>query len=149
VTLDDYQNLAGRTDVDHDADYYALLLTAEAGEVAALFQKVRHGKPLSSERLAEELGDALWAVARCAAKHGFKLSQIAQGNAAKLRARWPDGFGVTAKADEKCAAPDECSACVADELVKAAERPLRLPGKCPEDAEDCDHEPCCFDLVKP
>lgn len=92
MTLDDFQDAAGQTDGGHDPEYYALLTAAEAGEVVALFQKIRHGHPLDLERLTEEAGDLLWAVSRLLAKHGVGLEVAARQNLTKLEKRHPRGW---------------------------------------------------------
>lgn len=84
-------------------------LAGEAGEVCDLLKKVHgHGKPYDAGKLKKELGDVLWYVANLANIHGFTLSEVAQANVDKLRARHPSGFTVAsaaAKADEKCDVP--------------------------------------------
>jgi NTP pyrophosphatase (non-canonical NTP hydrolase) len=69
VTLDDYQEAAART-MNRALDDERRLLDAccglaeEAGEVLAQVRKhAMQGRPLDRERLAEELGDALWCLA--------------------------------------------------------------------------------------
>lgn len=80
-------------------------LAGEAGEVCDLLKKVLgHGKPYDGEKLKKELGDVLWYLANLATAHGFSLSDVAQTNVNKLRARYPTGFTVAAsqaKADER------------------------------------------------
>lgn len=79
-------------------------IAGEAGEVCDLIKKVHgHGTPFDGEKLKKELGDVLWYVAALADAHGFTLADVAEANAAKLRARHPNGFTVAtanAKADE-------------------------------------------------
>ena len=73
-------------------------LAEEAGEALALVRKhAMQGRALDRERLAEELGDALWCVAIAARSLGGPLSRFAQPNLAKLRARHPDGLPMTPK----------------------------------------------------
>jgi NTP pyrophosphatase (non-canonical NTP hydrolase) len=125
VTLDEYQNEARRTAPRaleaypqvvqtcfsrelyrlHDVLIWGLGLAGEAGEVADLLKKTHgHGKPYDADKMLKELGDVLWYLANLADAHGFTLSQVAQTNVDKLRARHPNGFTVesaAAKADEK------------------------------------------------
>lgn len=79
-------------------------LAGEAGEVVDLVKKhLGHGHELPREKLVKELGDVLWYVATIAASQGIKLSEVAEANIAKLRARYPNGFNAAAskaKADE-------------------------------------------------
>lgn len=68
-------------------------LAEEAGEVLAHVRKhLLQGKPLDRDRLALELGDALWCLAATADAAGLTLGDIAGRNLAKLAARHPDGF---------------------------------------------------------
>ncbi len=53
-----------------------------------------HGRQLDRAELVEELGDALWCLAIAAAALGAPLSEVAEGNLAKLRRRYPDGFAT-------------------------------------------------------
>lgn len=82
-------------------------LTGEAGEVCDLLKKVVfHGKPLDATvrtKLVLEMGDVLWYLAHAATTLGVTLDDVANANAAKLRARFPDGFtraDAAAKRDE-------------------------------------------------
>lgn len=82
-------------------------LTGEAGEVCDLLKKVVfHGKPLDADvraKLLLEMGDVLWYLAHAATTLGVTLDDVANANAAKLRARFPDGFtcaDAAAKRDE-------------------------------------------------
>lgn len=134
MTLDEYQNEAKRTaprsldaypvsvataflELRHGPTGDELLkifdtliwgqgLAGEAGEVCDLLKKVHgHGQPYDGEKLKKELGDCLWYLANLAGAHGFTLSEVAQANVSKLRARYPSGFSVAAaqaKADELC-----------------------------------------------
>ena len=75
----------------------ALGLTGEAGEAADILKKhFGHGHDLDKQKVAKELGDVLWYVARMADELGFKLSEVAEMNVEKLRARYPQGFSTEA-----------------------------------------------------
>lgn len=97
-TFADYHAGAGRTiTLDQDNGERklnaALGLAGEAGEVAELIKKARfHGLAYDVEMIKEELGDILWYVNQMAYAHGLTLSEVAQTNVAKLRARYPNGF---------------------------------------------------------
>ncbi len=68
-------------------------LAEEAGEVLGLVRKHRmQSRPLDSDRLREELGDALWCLTIAATSAGLSLDEVASANVQKLRARYPDGF---------------------------------------------------------
>ncbi|MFN8571627.1 MAG: nucleoside triphosphate pyrophosphohydrolase family protein [Gemmatimonadaceae bacterium] len=69
-------------------------MAEEAGEVLALVRKhfFQH-RPLDRERLAIELGDALWCLTAVATLSGLSLGEIASRNLSKLADRYPDGLG--------------------------------------------------------
>ena len=98
LTLDEYQKLAARTagaggDGERRIIVSALGLAGEAGEFANIVKKkTAHGHNVSSEILADELGDVLWYVAEAATSCGLSLGDIAQQNVEKLCQRYPDGF---------------------------------------------------------
>jgi NTP pyrophosphatase (non-canonical NTP hydrolase) len=72
-------------------------LAEEAGEVLAHVRKhAFQGHALDRERLATELGDALWCLAATATAAGLSLGDVAANNLEKLRRRYPDGFTETA-----------------------------------------------------
>lgn len=72
---------------------WALGVAGEAGEVAELVKKhLGHGHALEREKVRKELGDVLWYVAVLAAELDISLSEVAEGNLAKLRSRYPEGF---------------------------------------------------------
>lgn len=113
TTLDAYQEAALRTARGADGtlptrEYLALGLCSESGEVAGLIKKFgRHGKPFSADDVADELGDVIWYAATLATVCGLSLSDVADRNIAKLRARYRDGFkpaGGGADADRAAAA---------------------------------------------
>jgi NTP pyrophosphatase (non-canonical NTP hydrolase) len=110
VTFDDYQRAAMRTRNPALDPAGRLLdpacgLAEEAGEVLASVRKhAFQAHPLDGVRLAKELGDALWCLAAVADAAGLSLDALAEGNLAKLRARYPEGFtpeASRAKADEQ------------------------------------------------
>jgi NTP pyrophosphatase (non-canonical NTP hydrolase) len=94
----EYSRAAGLTIVtDQDNEERklnaALGLAGEAGEVVELIKKARfHGKPYDVESIKKELGDVLWYLNQMAFAHGLTLAEVAQANADKLRARYPNGF---------------------------------------------------------
>ena len=68
-------------------------LNGEAGEAIEIAKKnMFQGHILDREKLAEELGDALWYLAEAADSLGIPLDVIAQGNLRKLCVRYPDGY---------------------------------------------------------
>ena len=100
ILLNEYQVEAARTRAPSNNTGHALIvvtlgLSGEAGEFSEHIKKwYGHGHPMERELLAQELGDILWYVANAADLLGFSLSEIADLNAAKLRARYPDGFST-------------------------------------------------------
>jgi NTP pyrophosphatase (non-canonical NTP hydrolase) len=96
--LDDYQDAAARTINAALTENERLLdaaagLAEEAGEVLAHIRKhVMQGRPLDRDSVTKELGDALWCVAIVARTLGIPLSEVADRNVDKLRARHPNGF---------------------------------------------------------
>ena len=107
MDANEYQRLAGRTLIDGpDAEYTgdeimlvwnALGLAGEAGEVADTIKKaVFHRHALDSGELVKELGDVLWYVAALCTKLDVSLSDVMEGNIAKLHKRYPAGYSSAA-----------------------------------------------------
>ena len=94
----EYQELALRTAnmelSERDAHINAVMgLCGESGEVIDMVKKhIAHGHPLDREKLAKELGDVAWYLARTADIIGYGLDDIFQMNIDKLKARYPEGF---------------------------------------------------------
>jgi NTP pyrophosphatase (non-canonical NTP hydrolase) len=99
--MDDYQQAALRTVNERLTEQERLLdaaagLAEEGGEVLGLVRKhVFMGHELDTTALAKELGDALWCLATAASVVGLSLADVAAGNLAKLRERYPDGYSDT------------------------------------------------------
>ena len=109
MTLDEYQAAAARTANPALASDQRLLdaamgLAEEGGEVLGLVRKHAFvGHALDRERVAAELGDALWCLAAVASALDLPLGAVAERNVEKLRRRYPDGFSGEAsrrRADE-------------------------------------------------
>jgi NTP pyrophosphatase (non-canonical NTP hydrolase) len=100
MKADDYQRACLRTAgvTGHDAlPMVGLGIAGEAGEVADDIKKaVYHQHGIDPERLAKELGDALWYIAVAGDCIGYPLSTIMAMNIEKLQKRYPDGFTVDA-----------------------------------------------------
>ena len=96
--LDSYQALADRTankDLDKDDALLCALmgLSGEAGEALDIMKKALfQGHELDDAKLLNEAGDILWYLALLATALGVPLSEIAERNIAKLKARYKDGF---------------------------------------------------------
>ena len=68
-------------------------LCGESGEAIDIVKKHLHqGHPLDKEKLAKELGDIAWYLAEAAYALDMDLDEILEGNIAKLKARYPQGF---------------------------------------------------------
>lgn len=96
-TFDEYQREAARTIgedmLPFEVESHALHgMVAEIGEIHGLFQKVYQGHELNAVHLQKELGDLLWFIAEYCTSQDWHLSDIAQMNIEKLKARYPDGF---------------------------------------------------------
>ena len=98
MKMDEYQQLAARTMSGYENNrfataVYSMGLAGEAGEVVDYLKKVvGHDHPLDKDTLSKELGDVLWYVAALCSHHELSMSDVAQGNVDKLKARYPDGF---------------------------------------------------------
>lgn len=70
---------------------FALGLGGETGEVLDDIKKREyHGRNISIEHTAEELGDVMWYVANIATQLGYSLEDILEYNISKLKNRYPD-----------------------------------------------------------
>lgn len=68
-------------------------LCGESGEAIDLVKKHLHqGHPLDKEKLVKELGDIAWYLAETAYALDVDLDMVLEGNIAKLKARYPEGF---------------------------------------------------------
>ena len=96
MDFNEYQKQAMKTakewdDNDMHMAYCALGLVGEAGECCEAIKKHLSGaKKINPDNMKKELGDVLWYVATTAAFFDFDLSDIAQTNIDKLRARHGD-----------------------------------------------------------
>jgi NTP pyrophosphatase (non-canonical NTP hydrolase) len=98
MEIDDYQKGA-MTTLNPAIEKDALLLNSlmglcgESGEAIDILKKSMYqGHPLDEEHLKKELGDVAWYLAEAATALGVPLSAILEGNLAKLKARFPEGF---------------------------------------------------------
>lgn len=70
-------------------------LCGESGEVIDQVKKhLAQGHTLDTEHMAEELGDVAWYLAEAATAIDKNLDDIFEGNIAKLKKRYPEGFEV-------------------------------------------------------
>jgi len=97
MELRDYQREAQATDQVPAGDPNAVIvpLLGMAGEVGSLLEEYKKylrdkdAHVLFPNQVAEELGDILWYLANTATKFDLDLGEIATGNLAKTRDRWP------------------------------------------------------------
>ncbi len=117
MTFDEYQRAAARTantslTRSETMAHNALGLCGEAGECGEHVKKhLFFGRPIDRDAVIKELGDVMWHVARLADDVGVSLSEVAERNIAKLRARYPEGYSHEACAQR--ADVNEVSACKA------------------------------------
>jgi NTP pyrophosphatase (non-canonical NTP hydrolase) len=95
MDLDEYQRLANETDQTGDSSIFVAILglAGEVGTLASSLKKLlRDGEnyTLYPQHVREELGDILWYLAILATKLDQPLSEVANGNLSKIRARWAD-----------------------------------------------------------
>ena len=68
-------------------------LCGESGEAIDIVKKHLHqGHELDKEKLVKELGDIAWYLAEAAYALDVDLDAVFEGNIAKLKARYPEGF---------------------------------------------------------
>lgn len=80
----------------------ALGLCGEAGEAADHVKKhLFHDRALDRAAVVRELGDVLFYVAAVAHEVGADLDEVAEGNVAKLAARYPVGYSHQASAQRR------------------------------------------------
>lgn len=91
MNFDDYTRQAMETRLPSYTPEAAVMgLLAEAGEVAAVFQKLIRGDyspPVAMAKLEKELGDVLWHIAAIADDNNWPLKDIAEHNIEKLKMR--------------------------------------------------------------
>jgi len=88
MKFNEYQDLAGETDLGHPLNYYFLGLSEEAGEVAGLRKRfLRDEGNIDYDKMKKELGDVLWYIARLGHRYNISLDDIALSNISKLQDR--------------------------------------------------------------
>ena len=103
MNANEYQHLAARTLIDGpdfdiaDNDlmviWNAIGLAGEAGEVCDLAKKgIFHQHGLDREKMADEMGDALWYIAALCTKLNLDMGEIMAANIEKLATRYPNGY---------------------------------------------------------
>lgn len=103
LTLDRYQELAARTDLEPDSTDPIVPLLGLAGEVGSLAaehkKRVRRGGEFYAgfeQAIPIELGDILWYLATLTRRSGLSLSEVAHSNLSKTRDRYVTTDGTLA-----------------------------------------------------
>ena len=98
MNANDYQKEALRT-LNPALDKHDVLingvmgLCGEAGECIDIVKKhLAQGHALDREKLIKELGDVAWYLAVGCEAIGMTLEDVMNGNAEKLKSRYPEGF---------------------------------------------------------
>ena len=98
MTGNEYQKRA-MTTLNPDLSKKDMLINAvmglcgESGEAIDIVKKHLHqGHELDKEKLQKELGDIAWYLAEAAYALDIPLDEILEGNIAKLKERYPQGF---------------------------------------------------------
>ena len=97
MEFSDYQEKAARC-VSHGIEVsvkanLCMGLLVEAGELIDLMKKhLYHGHELKRDKVKEELGDILWYTSCLCEVNGLSLDDVAEANARKLEARYPEEF---------------------------------------------------------
>ncbi|MBR5288678.1 MAG: GNAT family N-acetyltransferase [Clostridia bacterium] len=100
MTINEYQKLAMRTLNPQLSKRDVLIngvmgLCGEAGEAIDIVKKhLAQGHELDRDKLIKELGDVAWYLAETAHALDVPLEAVLEGNIAKLRARYPQGFAA-------------------------------------------------------
>lgn len=100
MTINEYQKLAMRT-LNPQLNKKDVLingvmgLCGESGEAIDIVKKhLAQGHDLDREKLIKELGDIAWYLAETAFALDVDLEEVLEGNIAKLKKRYPEGFAV-------------------------------------------------------
>ena len=105
MTINEYQKLAMRTLNPQLSKKDVLIngvmgLCGESGEAIDIVKKhLAQGHELDREHLIKELGDIAWYLAETAYALDVDLETVLEGNIAKLKKRYPEGFGVKESLD--------------------------------------------------
>lgn len=99
MKINEYQGLAART-INPKLSCTKMEMHAvhgmvgEIGEIHSIYQKEYQGHDVDYDHLKKELGDLMWFIAEYCTSQGWDMSEVAQLNIDKLRARFPEGFEV-------------------------------------------------------
>ena len=105
MTINEYQKLAMTTLNPALSKRDVLInsvmgLCGESGEAIDIVKKhLAQGHELDRDHLIKELGDIAWYLAETAYALDVDLETVLEGNIAKLKKRYPEGFGVKESID--------------------------------------------------
>jgi NTP pyrophosphatase (non-canonical NTP hydrolase) len=98
MKMNQYQDLTSRTapfydDVVEEIVDWTLGIAGEAGEIVEHVKKAKnHKHPWEHQKLAYELGDLMFYIARLSNVIGYSLDEISLMNIEKRYRRYPNGF---------------------------------------------------------
>ena len=97
MTLWKYQALARRTQnfelTNKERMLHALHgISAETGEIHAMYQKLYQGHEFDVDAMALEIGDLMWFITELCDALGIDLNEVCRRNIRKLEQRYPQGF---------------------------------------------------------
>jgi NTP pyrophosphatase (non-canonical NTP hydrolase) len=104
MTFNEYRQLARRTRASEHTFQerlfnWSLSLVEEAGETAGVVKKFLfhgHNSEWARLKVVDELGDLLWYADALMEELGISWEEVLEGNIAKLKKRYPDGFSSEA-----------------------------------------------------
>lgn len=96
MTNKEYQELCQKLALPQESKekeilIYGLGISGEAGDVAGCIKKTYCHKDDQIAGIKENLGDTMWYIAMIGNYFGWSLTEIMEGNAKKLLARYPKG----------------------------------------------------------
>lgn len=107
-SFDKYQEDAERTSgqageqTQERLVYATISLGGEVGELLNYIKKgIWHGHGVDKLAVQEEIGDLFWYMAEICSSLGLSLSDVAEMNIEKLKARYPQGFSEEASKNRK------------------------------------------------
>lgn len=73
--------------------HYSTGIVTEAAEIADVYKKhIAYGTDIDEYNVKEEIGDALWYIARFLELKNWTFAEVMALNTAKLKARYPEKF---------------------------------------------------------
>lgn len=103
ISVEDYVSTATEFLVDPPevtpeglrAMWFVSGLCSEAGELVQRLRRIHlHKVECPREVLTDEIGDVLWFLTAIAKVHGIHLQEVINGNAYKMRDKFPQGYQI-------------------------------------------------------